>query len=185
MEPVPVRQSPADHEAFQRLVVPELSALLRVARALTHNAHDAEDLVQDTLLRAFNAMGGFDGAHPRAWLFTILRNTHINRNRRRRPDVFDDPQDAESIPELRQSDPSVLAEQAAFRDAVIAAIAALPEKMRVVVALVDIEQCTYAEVAMALDIPIGTVMSRLHRGRRHIKERLIEIGLVTRKVGAE
>lgn len=165
--------------------MPEVSALLRVARSLTRNPHDAEDLVQDTLLRAFNSMAGFDGAHPRAWLFTILRNTHINRNRRQRPQPFDDPHDAESIPETRQSDPSDLVEQSEFRDAVLAAIAALPEKMRVVVALVDIEQCTYAEVAMALGIPIGTVMSRLHRGRRDIKERLIECGLVARKVGAK
>ena len=174
----------SDDEAFQRYVVPELPTLLRVARSLTHNPHDAEDLVQDTILRAYKAMSNFDGAHARAWLFTILRNTHINRNRRQRPNLFDDPHDAELVPELRRSDPAELAEQAAFRDAVIAAVAALPDKMRVVVELVDLEMCTYAEVAMVLDIPIGTVMSRLHRGRRHIKEQLISSGLALGKASS-
>jgi RNA polymerase sigma-70 factor (ECF subfamily) len=174
----------SDDEAFQRYVVPELATLLRVARSLTHNPHDAEDLVQDTILRAYKAMSSFDGAHARAWLFTILRNTHINRNRRRRPDLFDDAHDAELVPELRRSDPAELAEQAAFRDAVVAAVATLPDKMRVVVELVDLEMCTYAEVAMVLDIPIGTVMSRLHRGRRHIKEQLIASGRVPGKASS-
>lgn len=175
------RSNAADHEAFERYVVPELPALLRVANSLTRNSHDAEDLVQDTIVRAFKAISGFDGAHPRAWLFTILRNTNINRARRQRPDIFDDPHDAELVPETRRSDPAELAEQVAFREAVIVALAALPDKMRVVVELVDLEMCTYAEVAMALDIPIGTVMSRLHRGRRHIKEQLIASGLVLGK----
>ncbi len=171
----------ADHEAFERYVVPELPALLRVANSLTRNSHDAEDLVQDTIVRAFKAISGFDGADPRAWLFTILRNTNINRTRRQRPDIFDDPHDAELVPETRRSDPAELAEQVAFREAVIVALATLPDKMRVAVELVDLEMCTYAEVAVALDIPIGTVMSRLHRGRRHIKDQLIASGLVLGK----
>jgi RNA polymerase sigma-70 factor, ECF subfamily len=179
------RRSSADHDAFQLYVVPELPALLRVARSLTHNAHDAEDLVQDTIVRAYRSMGIFDGAHPRAWLFTILRNTHINRNRRRRPDLFDDPHDAEAVIDVRRSDPAEVAEQAAFREAVVAAMATLPDKMRVVVELIDLEMCTYAEVAMVLDIPIGTVMSRLHRGRRHIKEQLITSGMVSRKASSQ
>jgi RNA polymerase sigma-70 factor, ECF subfamily len=171
----------AQRASFHRYVVPEIPALLRVARSLTRNAHDAEDLVQDTLLRAFRSIDGFDGSHPRAWLFTILRNTHINRNRRRRPDVLDDPEDINAIPERRGSDPAELAEQSAFRGAVLEAIERLPERYRSVVVLVDLESCTYAEVATALGIPIGTVMSRLHRGRRHIREELIEKGLVARK----
>jgi RNA polymerase sigma-70 factor (ECF subfamily) len=89
---------PADESspdaAFQRYVVPEIPALLRVAQSLTSNAHDAEDLVQDTMLRAYRAIDRFDGEHARAWLFTILRNTHVNRNRKRRPGLLDDPNDA-------------------------------------------------------------------------------------------
>ena len=74
-----------DDTAFERYVLPEIEVLLRVANSLTRNHAEAEDLVQDTLLRAYRAIDGFDGRYPRAWLLTILRNTHINRNRRRRP----------------------------------------------------------------------------------------------------
>jgi RNA polymerase sigma-70 factor (ECF subfamily) len=176
----PANESSQD-AAFQRYVVPEIPALLRVARSLTLNAHDAEDLVQDTLLRAYQAIDRFDGAHARAWLFTILRNTHVNRNRKRRPGLLDDPHDAEAIAETRPSDPAELAEQSAFRDAVVAAIATLPEKNRAVVELVELDSCSYAEVALALAIPIGTVMSRLHRGRRQIREYLTERGFAPKK----
>ena len=177
--------NPADKSlqdaAFQRYVVPEIPALLRVARSLTSNAHDTEDLVQDTLLRAYQAIDRFDGAHARAWLFTILRNTHVNRNRKRRPGLLEDPHDAETVPETRRSDPADLAEQSAFRDAVVAAIVTVPEKNRVVVELVDLDSCSYAEVAIALGIPIGTVMSRLHRGRRQIREYLTVRGYAPKK----
>lgn len=176
----PTDQSSQD-AAFQRYVVPEIPALLRVARSLTSNGHDAEDLVQDTILRAYQAIDRFDGAHARAWLFTILRNTHVNRNRRRRPGLLDDPHDAEAIPEICQSDPADIAEQSAFRDAVIEAITTLPDKNRAIVELVDLDSCTYAEVALALGIPIGTVMSRLHRGRRQMREQLIERGFAPKK----
>jgi RNA polymerase sigma-70 factor (ECF subfamily) len=176
---------PADESspdaAFQRYVVPEIPALLRVAQSLTSNAHDAEDLVQDTMLRAYRAIDRFDGEHARAWLFTILRNTHVNRNRKRRPGLLDDPNDAEAIPETRPSDPAEIVEQSAFRDAVVASIATLPVKNRAVVELVDLDSCSYAEVALALGIPIGTVMSRLHRGRRQIRELLTERGFAPKR----
>jgi RNA polymerase sigma-70 factor (ECF subfamily) len=181
-QPSPDKQSA--EAAFHRYVVPEIPALLRVARSLTHNSYDAEDLAQDTILRAYRGIGNFDGAHPRAWLFTILRNTHINRNRRQRPFQFDDPNDAQSVPAGEGSDPTQKVENAAFRDAVVSAIAALPEKMQLIVELVDLESCTYAEAAKALDVPVGTVMSRLHRGRRLIKEQLIAGGFVMKKVGS-
>ncbi|MGH3632000.1 MAG: sigma factor [Sciscionella sp.] len=79
------------HEAFAEYVLPEVEVLYRVARSLTGQAADAEGLVQDTLLRAFQAIDGFDGRHPRAWLLTILRNTEHNRHRRRRPSLLNDP----------------------------------------------------------------------------------------------
>ena len=77
--------------AFERYVLPEIEVLLRVANSLTRNYAEAEDLVQDTLIRAYRGIDGFDGRHARAWLLTILRNTHINRNRRRRPELLRDP----------------------------------------------------------------------------------------------
>ncbi|MEO9181176.1 MAG: sigma-70 family RNA polymerase sigma factor, partial [Acidimicrobiales bacterium] len=167
--------------AFQRHVVPEIPTLLRAARSLPSNAHDDEDLVQDTVIRAYRAIDRFDGAHARAWLFTIMRNTHINRNRKRRPGLLHDPRDAEAIPSSRTSDPADVAEQSAFREAVLAAISKLPEKNRVVVELVDLDSCSYAEVALALAVPIGTVMSRLHRGRRQIRDYLTKRGFAPKK----
>lgn len=76
---------------FAEFVLPEVEVMLRVARTLTPNHAEAEDLVQDTLIRAHRAIDRFDGAHPRAWLLTILRNTQINRTRRRRHELLDDP----------------------------------------------------------------------------------------------
>jgi RNA polymerase sigma-70 factor (ECF subfamily) len=78
-----VRPPAADETAFEQYVLPEIEVLLRVAHSLTHDHAEAEDLVQDTLLRAYRGIAGFDGRHPRAWLLTILRNTNINRNRDR------------------------------------------------------------------------------------------------------
>ncbi|MGH9130761.1 MAG: RNA polymerase sigma factor, partial [Acidimicrobiales bacterium] len=84
-------------QQFERFVVPELAVLLHVARTMTAQEHDAEDLVQDTLLRAYRAIDRFDGAHPRAWLFTIMRNANANRHRRRRPALLEDPAATEDI----------------------------------------------------------------------------------------
>ena len=89
----PPSRAPQPEDPFTRYVLPEVEILLRVARTLTWRPADAEDLAQDTLLRVYQAIDRFDGAHPRAWLLTILRNTHLNRNRRRRPELLDD-QDA-------------------------------------------------------------------------------------------
>lgn len=78
-------------ESYQQHVLPEVDVLLRVALSLTDQPADAEDLVQDTLLRAWRSIDSFDGRYARAWLLTILRNAHINRHRRRRPVLLDDP----------------------------------------------------------------------------------------------
>jgi RNA polymerase sigma factor (sigma-70 family) len=90
----------APETAFDRYVVPELAVLYRVARGLTAQPADAEDLVQDTLVRAFRAIGSFDGRHPRAWLLTILRRAHLNRVRRRLPHLMDS---ADFLHDRRQS----------------------------------------------------------------------------------
>lgn len=171
----PAHKSSRD-AAFQVHVSPEIPAMLRVARSLTSNAYDAEDLVQETLLHACQAIDRFDGAHARAWFFTILRNSH--RNRKRRPGLLDDPRVAETAPEKRPSD---LSEQSAFRDAVVAAIATLPAKNRAVAELVDLDSCSHAEVALAVGIPIGTVMSRRRRGRRPRRDNLTDHGFAPKK----
>jgi RNA polymerase sigma-70 factor (ECF subfamily) len=176
-----VPESAIDDTAFERYVLPEIEVLLRVAHSLTRNHAEAEDLVQDTLIRAYRGIDGFDGRHPRAWLLTILRNTHVNRNRRRRPELLRDPEAA--------TDRLVSAAAADRIDAfvdddldveIVRALEALDEPFRRVVELVDIDGLTYAEAAEVLDVPVGTVMSRLHRARSRIRDRLDRAGLAPR-----
>ena len=175
------RTDPADHEAFTRLVTPELDVLYRVARTLVHRPAAAEDLVQDTLVRAYRAIGTFDGSHPRAWLLTIMRNTEINRNRRRRPVLLHDADMVRGVSDPgTEGQPEESLVGGAFERAVVRAVAALPERHAQVMTLVDIDGLRYAEAAEALGVPIGTVMSRLHRARAQVRRRLTAEGLAPR-----
>ena len=167
--------------AFERYVLPEVEVMLRVARSLTRHQADAEDLVQDTLIRAYKAIDRFDGRHPRAWLLTILRNTHINRNRRQRPELLRDPDvqleraaQSAAVDEASRPDRFV---DLAFDAEVEAALNSLSTTFGEVIELVDINGLTYAEAAEVLDVPVGTVMSRLHRGRKKIREHLRASGV--------
>lgn len=182
MNPTPERHSPAADDAFERYVMPELDVLLRVAMSLTRNSADAEDLVQDTLLRAYRAVERFDGRYPRAWLLTIMRNAQVNGVRRRRPELMRDPEAGDRI--LESQTPHDSAEQDALREAfdatVEAALEELPDKFQRVIRLVDLDGLSYQEAAEVLDVPIGTVMSRLHRARRRIRARLSDDGLLPR-----
>ncbi len=158
---------------FDAFVVPEIPVLLRVATTLTGNSHDAEDLLQDTLVRAYRFLDSFDGTHPRAWLLTILRNTNANRNRRRRPGLFPDGNISDSALSMATT-PSAedLVTEPVLDAALEVALTRLSPKHAQVVALVDIAGLTQDEAALALDLPIGTVMSRLHRARRRLREDL-------------
>lgn len=163
-------------EAFARHVEPEIPVLLRVARSLTGSAADAEDLVQETLIRAYRAMDQFDGAHPRAWLLTILRNTASNLRRRTRPDLVEN-WDALSDPKPafgaeRPETPQEAALTGVLDDDLERAVASLDERFRSVLVMVDIHGLTYAECAEALGIPVGTVMSRLSRARDRMRKHL-------------
>jgi RNA polymerase sigma-70 factor (ECF subfamily) len=180
--PLEVGPTAAD-DRFATYVVPEIEVLLRVANTLTRNHAEAEDLVQDTLLRAFRAIDGFDGRHPRAWLLTILRNTHINRHRRQRPELLDDPDrtmatvaDTSTTGET----PEGLVVGATFDAVVEDALAHLPDAFRRTIELVDIQGLTYAEAAELLGVPVGTVMSRIHRARHRIRDRLTAADLAPR-----
>lgn len=166
-------------QRFTSLILPEVEVMMRVALSLTRNNHDAEDLVQDTLVRAFRAISTFDGRYPRAWVLTILRNTHINNHRKRRPELERDPE-----PDRERSDPrgpDTSAEAAvmasAFDATVEHAYLALPDDFRQVITLVDIDQQSYAEAAQIMGTPIGTVMSRLHRARKRIRDELQAAGV--------
>lgn len=166
-------------ERFRHYVVPEVPVLLRVARRLTHSPQDAEDVVQETLIRAFRSIDRFDGRYPRAWLLTILRNATHNMYRRVRPQLADSPEELLQLPaagpegrngtEERVLDGVVEAE-------VAEALLALSQSFREVVILVDVEGLTYQEAAEVLGIPTGTVMSRLHRARRRMRARLERAG---------
>ncbi|MFC5382060.1 RNA polymerase sigma factor [Aquipuribacter nitratireducens] len=167
----------AVESAFDRYVVPELPVLYRVARGLTTQPADAEDLVQDTLLRAFRALDSFDGRHPRAWLLTILRRAHLNRLRRRLPRLMDS---ADALDGTARDDPraptSCSSEEVVLRHRIIgeleAAVRALSPPHRRVVLLVDVAGLGYAEAARVLGVPEGTVMSRLYRARRRLRTQL-------------
>lgn len=168
-------------EAFEAYVVPEVEVLYRVARSLTGQHADAEDLVQDTLLRAFRSVDRFDGRHPRAWLLTILRNAEHNRHRRQRPVLLDDPDDVTDVAAGLAPGPEELVVDSAFDDGVERAFRALPDRYRQAIALVDVDGLSYADAAVLLDVPVGTVMSRLHRGRTRIRNALAAEGVAPRR----
>jgi len=172
-----INEGETGDQIFNRLVLPEVDVMWRVAMSLTRNRADAEDLVQESLLRAYKAIDGFDGRYPRAWLLTILRNTERNRHRRRRPELLSDPDIAEERgPRTESDEVERRAEDSEFDAAVTAALAQLPENFRRVVELVDVDGLSYQEAAELLDVPLGTVMSRLHRARRRIRELLVPAG---------
>ena len=165
--------------AFERYVMPEIDVLYRVARSITRNPTDAEDLVQDTLLRAYRAVGRFDGRYPRAWLLTIMRNAQVNRVRRKRPELLRDP-DATMERVADESatglGPEELVVESEFDATVEEAFGKLSDKFREVVELVDIQGLSYQETADLLGIPVGTVMSRLHRARARMRKHLESSG---------
>ena len=175
---------PAPDDAFQRWVVPEIATMYRVAMAITRDHAEAEDLVQDSLVRAYRAVDRFDGANPRAWLLTIVRNTHVNRNRRRRPGLLHDPDTVERRAETAPgADTEALA--AIFDARVEAALRELPAEQQAVIELVDVAGLSYQQAADALGLAVGTVMSRLHRGRKRIKRKLTGVTVPVEERGQE
>lgn len=173
---------PRDATAPERLrhyVLPELPVLLRVARRLASSPQDAEDAVQETLLRAYQAIDRFDGRHPRAWLLTILRNSIRNTYRRTRPQLADSPDELLQLPAAGPEGRNGTEERVldGVLEAEIAqALFALSQGFREVVVLVDVDGLSYQEAADVLGIPTGTVMSRLHRARRKMRKRLEAAG---------
>ena len=162
--------------AFAEVVEPEIDVMLRVARSITGDAADAEDLVQESLVRAFRAIDRFDGRHPRAWLLTIVRNTHANMHRRRRPVTVDDwelihaSRPAFGSAEVPGAEEVYVVEE--LDAALHAAVAGLDPRFRSALVLVDVHDLSYAEAAAVLDVPVGTVMSRLSRARERVRRTL-------------
>lgn len=162
-------------DGFAKHVLPELEVLARVARSITGNPTDADDLVQDTLLRAYRSIDRFDGRYPRAWLLTIMRNAQINRVRRKRPELLRDPDTTLAVVANTDSDaqtPESVVLDVTFDAAVEQSLASVPPQFREAIHLVDIDGLSYNEAAAVLDVPVGTIMSRLHRGRKLIRNDL-------------
>lgn len=185
-------RSDRDRADFERELLPHLQPLLAVAQRLTRSRTEAEDLLQDTCVKAFRSRDQYrPGTNLRAWLFAILRNTFLNGYRRRVLErrVLDGPDaatlssgwlSAATLSALR--DPAAGGLDPTFERPILEALDELPDEFRLVVMLADVEELSYREIAETLGCPIGTVMSRLHRGRRALRSRLIDharaIGLV-------
>jgi RNA polymerase sigma-70 factor (ECF subfamily) len=172
----------ADQAKFSDVAMEYMPSLYTAALRMTRNPSDAEDLVQETYLKAYRAYGRFqEGTNLKAWLYRILTNTFINsyRAKKRRPEESDI-DDVESLGGLAGSTSGRSAEEEVLEhiteSEVKEAIEALPEQFRMAVLLGDVEGFSYKEIAEILDVPIGTVMSRLHRGRRALQARLYEFG---------
>jgi RNA polymerase sigma-70 factor (ECF subfamily) len=171
---------PADEKraSFEREALVHLDAMYRVALRLTANPADAEDLVQDAMLRAYRSWDRFTlGTNAKGWLLTILRNLFINeyRRRRRQPETVDlDTIEPFTVFEKVQEDPQGAFFDRIVDDEVLRAVDALPEVFREAVMLSDVEGLSYEEIAKVLDVPVGTVKSRLYRGRRMLQAKLYE-----------
>jgi RNA polymerase sigma-70 factor (ECF subfamily) len=167
-----------DKTRFARIVLPHLADAYSLARWITGNRADAEDVVQEASLRAFRAIWNVD-ANPRAWMLTIVRNTAFTWLRKNRPAALIAVEDLEEVEHARPATAAVDAETPettliakADSAQLAAAIATLPTAFREAVVLRDIHGLSYREIADVTGVPIGTVMSRLARGRDRLIERL-------------
>ncbi len=170
---------------FAEVVMPQADHAFRLAQWLTHSRHDAEDVVQDASLRAFRSIGDFNGSSPRAWFLTIVRRTAFTWIAKNRPKDLVLSDDLEGVERAnpgaepafgveRPGSPegALLASQQGER--VAAAVKALPLSFREALVLREMESLSYREIAEILDLPLGTVMSRLARARAILVEVLAE-----------
>lgn len=178
--PAPSRSSGDERRAgFEREALVHLDSLYRVALRLTGNSADAEDLVQETMLRAYRSWDRFTlGTNAKGWLLTILRHLFINeyRRKRRHPETVDvDTIEPFAVFEdIQESDPQGAFFDRIVDDEVTRAIDQLPEAFREAVLLSDVEGLSYEEIAKVMAVPVGTVKSRLYRGRHMLQAKLYE-----------
>jgi RNA polymerase sigma factor (sigma-70 family) len=154
---------------FEEVFLPHLDAAHHLARWLTHNETDAQDVVQEAYLRALKFFSGFHGSDGRAWLLTIVRNTCYTWLRRNRsPDLAADFDEAVQLRESAEPDPETSQVIRDRKQLVDRAIKNLPAEFREVVVLRELEELSYREIAAVTGIPLGTVMSRLARARKKL-----------------
>jgi len=172
------RPADAVRKDLETEALSHIDRLYATALRLTANPADAEDLVQETFLKAFRSAGQFEpGTHLKAWMFTILHNTFLNTRRQARRSATTADSDAveraaESLEGARPSPEELLLQDALAPD-LKATLEAMPEAFRQAVWLRDVEEFSYAEIARMLQIPVGTVMSRISRGRRWLHDALL------------
>ena len=169
-------------EDFNEEILPHLDSLYNFGLRLTSDPNDAEDLVQDTIVKAYRFFSSYEkGTNAKAWLYRILKNSYINNYRRqsKKPQEVDYDEVSSFYESIRaeRTETSDL-EDKMFRelidDELTNALDQIPEDFRTVVLLCDVEDFTYEEIANMLDVPIGTIRSRLHRGRNLLKAQLME-----------
>ena len=176
-----IAEDARDRVRFEEEILGLSDQVYRVARRLVSSREEAEDLVQDAYARAFRSWRSYTpGTNLRAWLFRILTNLNIDRGRRqqRAPD-FQPMEEGDyylynRLEETGVPDDEERVVERLSQDGIVQALSAVPHNFRDVVVLVDIGDFTYEDAAQILDIPIGTVMSRLHRGRRILKRELAD-----------
>jgi RNA polymerase sigma-70 factor (ECF subfamily) len=173
----------AELARFEQVVLPHLAAAYNLARWITGNDHDAEDVVQESYLRALRFFGGFRGENSRPWLLTIVRNTCFTWLRQNRFSELSTELDEEiHASETEPGNPESMLLAAAQSEMVRKAIEELPPEFREVIILREMEDLSYKEIAAIASIPVGTVMSRLARARSRLQELLS--GPMTSGVGA-
>lgn len=174
---IPERDAEFQHEA-----VPHMDALYNYALRMTGDPNDADDLLQETYLKAYRFWDKYEkGTNIRAWLFRIMKNSYINLYRKisKEPDTvdYDDVQNFYQTIRDQSTDPNDLQEKLfgnLLGDEVAKALESLPEDFRTVIILCDIEGFTYEEIAEFVECPVGTVRSRIHRGRKLLRDKLYE-----------
>jgi RNA polymerase sigma-70 factor, ECF subfamily len=190
----PAVHDPASRKEFEAIALPQLDPIYGAALRLTRNPAEAEDLVQDTFVRAYRFWHTFKkGTSIKAWMFTILRNTFINgyhrqgRRRSQKSDLEAQLQSLGTDAAVARPTPQIPGPEAAIsrritRERIDAALECVPEDYRTAVILADLEGLAYKEIAEIMECPIGTVMSRIYRGRRLLHKLLhdhaVELGLV-------